>query len=1169
MENEFKLIAMVNDKLAKAIKVTVRLSSLEGHIYQTEGGDVLIRAAGYLKLNQFAKISILKPDTLVYRGDKVGNPHYEYTSDGNILRMYVKGIGIGYVVGGGIVINQHTATYDDNVIMVNSLIKVINDFPRAGFMVTDKDDLPEEISYFVRSNKITFKTYNIAWKYYPMGENMGGIMYDIRHPQVTNIMRKQWEGRKNLDSSMSTLLSKHILRTHPAIGIDRVTKYDTEISETGERYIVGYVDMYMWKSSLKKNDIVSYYEDINNGRSFLSSEGISLVDNMMSSYEEDDELRLGVNDILPVEEADIVENKESFPKNDEELRANIIAHIKAHADELMNMDIDKPIYEMTLEELKNISKEIKSMKSMVSIEIKHVKCIEDRKFKITSHNLITGPNGTGKSGIIEAAMLIATGADPSISNSVGSRTSLKDIVGLMPLGENKMEIEAEYASGEVFKREYKKGKDGRNTQTIWINATKMKTSEAEKVILDTLGDFMFVFNFESIINSNEKTIREMLFKAFGDKLSKVDDDIMMRARFALLSVTKEYIGMLQFAYNVTTIDELDRNLWEKFEEAVVEKLPKKIAEHYNHIIEDILPVIPKTDISEFMSSICSAVRTFKNELSADLTSERKALEENILSLDDSRNAVEIEKKLGIGRKQVSDYTMDIQKHDEYIRALAIFKKREAEIRQSISEIDIDALRKVIVEAEKAVKDNKKDYVKAVNADEEHTELVKYEKAYNERTDIENQISVMNKEIVVFEDEIESIKADSIKAFDDMGKLDKKVELLRKEKETVLEQLIPTDGLEIRIDSLVETLGLLKDGICPVCKTETGKMGIDIVVENNKLSGFEKELSKALESNNKISMKILKIDADIVKISLESTELNNNITGLNGRSNIASSQIGFRKEQIQKLNVKISEIKEDSEKFTNEALDKCNKKIKKLSDAYAKYPIALGVVNNKGPELNKAEKQLASLKLMISGMKAPKVVTLDPGVKDLLTTTQETIEANEVEYKLALEAQGVKKMINDLETRVMLNDAAVKYMRRAVDSIDLFKNELIDTLLNPVEARANGIYNKIYGRDLVFSIEQCGVMSEKNEFIGLKYMSGGQKVGYLASILGAIMEATNARTRTMAIEGGELDDDSLKTLLLALEDIDADNIFVATHRDVKQITEISSKWNHIEMGEDHE
>ena len=1165
MENEFKLVSMVNGKLAKAIKVTVRLSSLEGHIYQTESGDVLIRAAGYLKLNQFAKISILKPDTLVYRGDKVGNPHYVYTNDGNIMRMYVKGIGIGYTVGGGIVINQHTATYDDNIIMVNSLLKTIEDYPESGFMVTDKNDLPEKIDYVVRSNLISYKTDERSWKYYPMGGNMGGILFDIRHPQVANIMRRQWESRKNIDSSMSTLLSKHILRTHPAIGIDRVTKFDTEISEIGERYIVGLVDMYMWKSSLKKEDIINYYEDINRGRSFLSSDGISLINNMMSSYEEDDELRLGTNEILPAEKVDIKKEVDQFPQNEEELKANIIAHMKSHADELMNMDIDKPIYEMSLEELKSISKEIKSMKSMVRLSVKNVKCIEEDEFKITSHNLITGPNGTGKSGLIEAAMLIATGADPSISNKVGSRTSLKDIVGLMPMGENKMVIEAEYASGEVFKREYKKGKDGKNTQAIWINATKMKTSEAEKIISETLGDFMFVFNFESIINSNEKTIREMLFKAFGDKLSKVDDDIVMRSRFALLSITLEYTGVLNYAYNVATLDELDRDLWEDLEKAVVEKLPKKIAEHYNYIIDEILPVIPKTDISEFMTSICSAVRTFKNELSADLSSEKKALEENILSLDDSRNAIEIEKKLVIDRKQILDYTIDIRKNQEYIRALLVYKERENETKEAIAALDIDALRKLIVDAEKVVKDTKKDYSKAVKANEEHDELVKYEKAYNDRTDMENQITAMDKEIVALEKEIESIKTENSTTLVDMEKLDKKVELLRIEKETILGEITPTDGLEVRIDSLVETLGLLKDGICPVCKTKSDKMGIDIIAEKKKLAGFRRELSKSSYSNNEISIKIGEIDAEIVSNSLRSTNFNSNITGLRRQSDISKSKVGFRNEQIKTMNIKISEIKEDSEKFTHEALDKCNKKIEKLSDAHVKYPVALNIVTTKTNELEKEEKQLVELQKRLKNMKKPEVFALDKSVNDLLTTTQENIEKNEAEYKLALEAQGMKKMIDELEIKVMLNDAAVKYMRRAVDSIDLFKNELIDHLLNPVEARANSIYNKIYGRDLVFSIDQCGVMSEINEFVGLKYMSGGQKVGYLASILGAIMEATNARTRTMAIEGGELDDDSLKTLLLSLEDIDADNIFVATHRDVKQITEISSKWNHIEMG----
>jgi len=1164
VENEFKLVAMINGKLAKAVRVTVRLSSLEGHIYQTESGDVLIRAAGYLKLNQFAKISILKPDTLVYRGDKVGNPHYEYTEDGNILRMYIKGIGIGYVVGGGIVINQHTATYDDNIIMVNSLLKVIEYHPESGFMVTDEDDLPDEISYVARSNLISYKTDQRSWKYYPMGENMGGIMYDIRHPEVGNIIRKQFEGRKNLDSAMSTLLSKHILRTHPAIGIDRVTKCETAISETGDRYIVGYVEMYMWKQSLERNDIINYYEDINNGKSFLSSDGISLIDNMMSSYEEDDELRLDTNDILPEEEVDIVEEKDEFPQNEEELKANIIAHIKSHADELMNMDIDKPIYEMSLEELKNIAKEIISMKSIVRLKVENVKCISEREFKVGTHNLITGPNGSGKSGVLEAAMLIATGNDPSISTTVGSRTSLKDIVGLMPEGENEMEIEAEYASGEVFRRRYIKGKDGRNTQTIWINATKMKTSEAEKTISDTLGDFMFIFNFESIVKSNEKTIREMLFKAFGDKLSKIDDDIIMRARFALLSVTPEYTGILQFAYNMTTLDELDRDLWETFEKAVVAKLPKKIAEHYNYIINEILPVIPKKDISEFMSSICSAVRTFKNEISSDLSSEKKSLQEDILALDDSRNVIEIEKILDKDRKQVTDYKLDIQKHEEYLRARIIYRERAEEFKSAIAEIDIEELRKVLVGAEKSVKDNKKDYDKALKANAEHDELLKYEKAYNEKIDLDEQIKKADKETVGFEKDNKSTKSELKGNSGKIAELTIRLVDLKKERKTLSVDNKTVDNLETNISSIMGVLDQLKNSICPVCKTKKADMAINIADEKKHLTVLKNGLKAANDKNSKVAVRIAELNAKIEYITDEISDLNKDAINCGYKLNTLENDTKHAKEKLQELNVKVFEIAPDAKKYTPETLDKCNKLIEKLSEAYKEYPVAMSTVTSKKPELAKAEKQLVELQDKLKKMKAPKVVSLDPSVNDLLTTTEERIEKNEVEYKLALEQQGIKKKIAELETRVLLNEAAVKYMRRAVDNIDLFKQELINNLLDPVEARANGIYKNIYGRDLIFSVDQCGVMSPADEFIALKYMSGGQKVGYLASILGAIMEATNARTRTMAIEGGELDDESLKALLLALEDINADNIFVATHREVKQITEISSKWNHIEM-----
>jgi len=1154
-DKDFQLVSVIDGRLSEAVKVKVRLSSLEGHIYvDPKSGKVLIKAAGYFKLNQFARISVLKPDNMMFNGDVVGNPYKFYGNDGNLMGEAVKAIGIGYVMSGGIVICQHTAIYNDNIELVAKLLTCIEDYPQSGFMVSSEDEMPPAITYMVGNKLRKFDTADTQWVYYPLGVHLGGIRYDIRNPQISMIMRNHWETRRNIDATMNTLVTKHILKNHPAIGIDTVADVSQETSENNTKYIAGYVHMYMWKKSLTQQRINELYEYVIAGNTFVG-EDVKLIDGIIT-YTNDDE-----NDPSIAENVTLPDKKETIViVDDASAKDRLIKVIKNNAGQFLGDLPDKPIYDMSVAELEQYIKGEIRLKSIKTIFIDGLKCLTNKTFAVGTHNLVIDENGRGKTALLEAVAIITTGSDPILVNTPGAKSSMSEIVGLIPEDKDTLTIRAEYRSGEIIQREYVKSGD-KNKQIITINGVRKKTNDGEREISELFGDFMLSFNVSNYASLPQNIKRSELFTRFGDKLANVDDDLKQSCRFRLLQAAEEYDGVLKYAYGVTSPTELLQDKKDEFEKAVIAKLPVVLQERYSHITGKILPLIVTSDIREYMNDVCAAVRTYKNDATQELQSLKKSLDTDRLQWDDSLDALKLDAELKKEKAELEKFLHGKREYSNYLEKKALYDRALETINRD-KMVDIPALEKAKAGITKELASLKIAYQQYEGVSLKPHEEAKA--AQSRISEMEAKLKDISDSLDEYKEKLKEytkVRKEAMEAMTVLqGKLDIGIVSLNKIKETQIDTVVKLSDAKSKLAANNSTISQFVGGICPVCKTPVEGITLDIASLKKESSTMESEVNKLEGIKEKNSLAIGKENKEVTRLGDEKTQLSRDVWS--AEANLEGVNNAIAAMEIEMVSLK-SDIKAAGKPKYNavehEKLLGVLAATKEQHDTYIEKQVEL---DRTIAEIASGKEHNSILKEKRESMTEPDRLAYDSSVDQNITVAEENIVKLEDTLKLAYEARGLQKKIQDLENKIIREEAGVIYLRRATDLIDAYKTELIDLLLAPVEQRAREIYFIVFGTKLIFDTERCGV-EDSGRYIPLKYLSGAQKVTFVAALLGSIMESTNAKTRTLAIEASELDDGPLEALLDALSRLDSDNIFVATYpRKMLNLDGVSDKWTKI-------
>lgn len=338
---DMTVAAVIDGRLSEAVLVKVSLSETEKQIYLNKGGKVEITSKGYKKLNQYAKISIVKPPNLIFKGQIKGNPYFIY-KEGYLRGAIIRAMGIGYTVGGGVVISEQTVNYDVGVVFANELLRNIKDYPESGFMAADDKDIPDKVTYLVNDKENEFPTKGRKWKYYQLDPWAGGAFVDPRSPNIVQLVASHMQRLSSLSTRINTMVEKQVLRNHPAIGIHYVINPDYIPNERGKKDLIGTAEIYMWKTSLSEERILEVRQDIIDGKTF-------------------DDIRILTkhHDITEVEEEEVHDEKTEPSVIDTDTEKEmLLERIKKSADKYLFREPGKSYTQMSVDELKKIIKEV-------------------------------------------------------------------------------------------------------------------------------------------------------------------------------------------------------------------------------------------------------------------------------------------------------------------------------------------------------------------------------------------------------------------------------------------------------------------------------------------------------------------------------------------------------------------------------------------------------------------------------------------------------------------------------------------------------------------------------------------------------------------------------------------------------------------------------------------
>lgn len=210
----------------------------------------MICAAGYDKANQYAGVEIVRPKTVIIEGGKeVGNPYFEKDSNGALVSMFIRGIGIGYAPTGSLAIVDQTVFVNLNTLLIQEIQGKLKYNPaiatlgiagqRPDEFVAFETTYDREQRKRVISRETTIKTKG-AWHFLPVYGTMG-YWVNLGHPDVQSAFEGYVQKQRFLERSSTTVLRRLILAAHPAIATKTptITRREKGCSQ-GFIYVYGF-----------------------------------------------------------------------------------------------------------------------------------------------------------------------------------------------------------------------------------------------------------------------------------------------------------------------------------------------------------------------------------------------------------------------------------------------------------------------------------------------------------------------------------------------------------------------------------------------------------------------------------------------------------------------------------------------------------------------------------------------------------------------------------------------------------------------------------------------------------------------------------------------------------------------------------------------------------------
>ncbi len=738
-------------------------------------------------------------------------------------------------------------------------------------------------------------------------------------------------------------------------------------------------------------------------------------------------------------------------------------------------------------------------------------------YNLQKLNLLTGPNGTGKTAALQAAMVGVLGYEPRLGKTPGATLTLASD------GRMSVELVTEDGFGVTREFAFDPARKSASQRIILHGQEEMRQQDAEAIIAERLGNFPVMFDLDEFTSLSPDKQRDFIFK-----LSRMDEKWSpgLLLNHLMLRTIGKKVGeavittTLEMKYGVEPKVEAFNGLSDEQQQECVELLIGKLNRVYANTLRAVLADLRKhctDDIQGSLAGMIAALKAWAKAAKAKkaeseaairgLTEEKNVCESEVGGIAELKKELEEasaeyarlredaradEEKRKAHEQRIADAQAAVQRHEDTltVKRKELKDMQAARMREGEATSTLDA---DVVEKKKALE--------GLPADDSDEQI----------ECIEDRLNANRQKQGVVDTELFALKS--------ADKIHK--ELLKKEQ---------------------AKFKVFESGKCPTCGTPV-----------------ESEHIKTLLAKMRADMQRWKAG---LKSSAESCKQRQ--AALNGLKEEERGLVEELRAMKKKAAVTIEKQGQVAREIQDMEIDLARREAAEKARA-------------KGIRLLKAE---ISLMQADPPPPAPKPEPMaDPTVREKqIHALTEKVESLKAVLESKHRAQGLLESIGNRLVRAQMGSVEHDVVKDMVEAVKGVRDQLVKEIIGPLQGTVDDLLAeidpryKVYFRleddrgkpsfDFGWQIFQAN--RQVSHRIPFKSLSGGESVLFSAAIATALILRAAPPEKMLLLEMGELDDHNAALLLKGLNKLSRhlDNIVAVSCHDVK----VPDGWQVFNLGE---
>ncbi len=268
----------------KAFKKTVRLFEEKKEIAKVSR-NWIVTVQGYNKLNQVTGLHEITPPSIQVDGKEQSNPYVQYDAKGEIKKVIVRKMVIGYSVVGNLVATDVVRHYNFDAYYMQDLQKKAEYKPESAKFATELSCpfAPEETVQY-KGDVPYVKTPKGKIYIFKRVKDIEGIWIDPAHDEIRSVYDQHVQHQKFGDVIAQNVASRNAKKAHPAIAATNVIAYGEENKRHADVTVFGY------RSTISKDEAENISKKILRGEQV---DGVEISHSVEDASFEEVELETG------------------------------------------------------------------------------------------------------------------------------------------------------------------------------------------------------------------------------------------------------------------------------------------------------------------------------------------------------------------------------------------------------------------------------------------------------------------------------------------------------------------------------------------------------------------------------------------------------------------------------------------------------------------------------------------------------------------------------------------------------------------------------------------------------------------------------------------------------------------------------------------------------------